>query len=130
MPFASRKCTSPLFITLGYTVRDERPDANDHVLLNTGSKLITGLWFEGDCVAHLARCTERLLHAALSCGMSAAAVESFLEDKVSDMNGPYAGRIFDVGLLTHVRQQMDFQYSDEYRLLGLKQFLVDAVRCM
>ena len=48
----------------------------------------------------------------------------FIEDAVSDLTGPYAGRIFEV--FDHVRQQQDFEFSDEYRLLGLKQFLIDA----
>ena len=47
-----------------------------------------------------------------------------LESAVSDLDGPYSGRIFTV--FDHVRQQPDFAFSDEYRLLGLKQFVIDA----
>ena len=70
---------------------------------------------------------ERVLRTVLlNCGMGETVVERFLEDDVSSMSGSYSGRIFQDGLLESMRQQADFEYTDEYRLLGLKQLVIDA----
>ena len=74
MPFASRHMASPLYISLGWKVSSQDPDANDHVLLNARCKLSNGLTFVGDCMAHLVRCMESVLHSALSITMATEAV--------------------------------------------------------
>ena len=125
--FAPRHKSSALYLSHGNTVLAHHPDADDHVLINTGGPMSTGLTYVGDCKVKLVRCVERLIRTALSPSWDAAAIETFLEDTVSDLDGPYGGRIFEVGLLDSVRQQADFQFSDEYRLLGLKQLVVNAV---
>lgn len=124
MPFASRHPSSPLWISLGWQVLSGHSDADDYKLLNGSCNLSTGLVFIGDCKAHLSRCMEKVLQAALRITMASAAVDMLLEDAVSDPSGPYAGRTFEA--FEHVRQQPDFQFTDECRLLGLKQFVIDA----
>ena len=126
--YAFRHITSPLYATLGREVCPHDPrdwDADSLKLYNTGTPMSNGFTFVGDHLAGLFRNVEFPLRDILFGYVSANAIDAFIEG-FGTPNGDFPYPIFATGLFDHISNEDGFEFTDAYRLLALKRFMIDA----